>query len=148
MAWGNDHQRGIVAQSGVAGAMWLAARSATAPRDSPFFNLRNAVIRRGPWAASDMSTPPRSGHALAAGTIGSGWSFEPSCDFGGGPEPCFRPWSANQRREISVSFDVMNSSRAGFPSFVAPIPRWIAGIMSSVCSIRSPWPPKARAIAA
>src|SRR5271155_6002267 len=28
-------------------------------------------------------------HALAVGTIGSGWNFEASPDFGGGPEPCF-----------------------------------------------------------
>jgi hypothetical protein len=28
-------------------------------------------------------------HALAVGTIGSGWNFEASRDFGGGPEPCF-----------------------------------------------------------
>jgi hypothetical protein len=42
----------------------------------------------------------------------------------------------------------MNSSSTGTPSLVFWMPRWIAGMMSSGFVTRSPWPPKARAIAA
>ncbi len=51
-------------------------------------------------------------------------------------------------RDTSVSLLVMNSSSTGTPSFVFWMPRLIAGMMSSGLVTRSPWPPKARAIAA
>ena len=50
--------------------------------------------------------------------------------------------------ETSVSLEVMNSSSTGMPSLVFWMPRLIAGMMSSGFVTRSPWPPKARAIAA
>ena len=51
-------------------------------------------------------------------------------------------------RDTSVSLLVMNSSKTGTPSLVLAMPRRIAGTMSSALVMRSPWPPKARAIAA
>src|SRR6266699_2141462 len=51
-------------------------------------------------------------------------------------------------RDTSVSLLVMNSSSTGMPSLVFAMPRRIAGMMSSGFVTRSPWPPKARAIAA
>src|SRR5713226_5449516 len=50
--------------------------------------------------------------------------------------------------ETSVSLLVMNSSSTGMPSLVFAMPRRIAGMMSSGFVTRSPWPPKARAMAA
>ncbi|MEA2896906.1 MAG: hypothetical protein QOJ84_2521 [Bradyrhizobium sp.] len=41
-------------------------------------------------------------------------------------------------RDTSVSFDVMNSSSTGTPSFVFAMPRFIAGTMSSGFVTRSP----------
>ena len=51
-------------------------------------------------------------------------------------------------RETSVSLLVMNSSSTGMPSLVFAMPRRIAGMISSGLVTRSPWPPKARAMAA
>ena len=50
--------------------------------------------------------------------------------------------------EISISFVVMNSSNAGWPRWVASIPRLSAATMSAGSVTRSPYPPKARAISA
>src|SRR5437588_2305666 len=50
--------------------------------------------------------------------------------------------------ETSVSLLVMNSNSTGTPSLVFAMPRRMAGMMSSGFVTRSPWPPKARAIAA
>jgi hypothetical protein len=51
-------------------------------------------------------------------------------------------------RETSVSLLVMNSNSTGMPACVFSMPRLIAGTISSGFVMRSPWPPKARAIAA
>ncbi len=53
-----------------------------------------------------------------------------------------------QNFEIAVSLAVMNSTSAGTPSRVLSIPRRIAGTISARSVTRSPWPPKARAMAA
>ena len=54
----------------------------------------------------------------------------------------------DQNLETEVSFAVMNSRRAGWPSRVARIPRSMAGTISPGSVTRSPKAPNARAIAA
>ena len=64
--------------------------------------------------------------------------------------PSSRPRGARpgQSLETAVSFEVMNSSSAGTPCLVFSMPRRMAGTISDGSVTRSPWPPKARAMAA
>jgi len=64
-------------------------------RKVPITEVRVPIRSLRPLALGPMGEYPSQelvrspDHALAVGTIGSGWNFEASCDFGGGPEPCF-----------------------------------------------------------
>ena len=108
----------------------------------------------GPGTTADASNPFSAKLTAALWTAktvaegGAGDLFYTMNKEAAAPSPVDRGRGAAQNRETSTSWEVMNSSSAGRPARVASMPRRMAGTISSGVSIRSPWPPKARAIAA